>query len=65
VLQNAQLLDNESYFEGMMMPLVIGQFKTRQKINLNPDASRYINRLVVTEYMNEFSSGRTTGAHAW
>jgi type I restriction enzyme R subunit len=65
VLQNTQLLDNDSYFERMMMPLVIGEFKTRQKIKLNPDASRYINRLVVTEYMNEFTSGRTTGEHAW
>jgi type I restriction enzyme, R subunit len=65
VLQNTQLLDNESYFGRMMMPLVIGQFQTQQKINLNPDASRYINQLVVTEYMNEFSSGRSTGASAW
>ena len=65
VLQNTQLLDNESYFERMMMPLVIGQFQTRQKINLNPDASRYINKLVVNEYRNEFASGRSTGARAW
>jgi type I restriction enzyme, R subunit len=65
VLQNTQLLDNESYFGRMMMPLVIGQFQAQQKINLNPDASRYINQLVVSEYMNEFSSGRSTGARAW
>ena len=65
VLQNTQLLDNENYFERMMMPLVIGQFQTRQKINLNPDASRYINRLVVNEYMNEFAHGRSSGVHAW
>lgn len=65
VLQNTQLLDNESYFGRMMMPLVIGQFQTQQRINLNPDASRYINQLVVSEYMNEFSSGRSTGASAW
>lgn len=65
VLQNTQLLDNESYFEGMMMPLVIDQFRNRNNINLNPDASRFINRLVVTEYMNEFASGSTRGAHTW
>lgn len=65
VLQNTQLLDNESYFGRMMMPLVIDQFKTQQKINLNPDTSRYINQLVVAEYMNEFASGRTTGARTW
>jgi type I restriction enzyme R subunit len=65
VLQNTQLLSNESYFERMMMPLVIGEFQTRRKIKLNPDASRTINQLVITEYMNEFTSGNRTGAHTW
>lgn len=69
VLQNTQLLANESYFERMMMPLVIGEFQTRQKIKLNPGASRIINQLVVAEYMNEFAavsrSGTRTGVHAW
>ena len=65
VLQNSQMLDNESYFERMMMPLVIGQFKTKQKINLNPSASRYINQLVVSEYMNEFNSGSRAGIYGW
>lgn len=65
VLQNTRILDNEGYFNRTMMPLVISQFKTRHKINLNPEASRYINQLVVAEYMNEFASGRSTGAHAW
>jgi len=53
VLQNTQLLNNESYFEKMMMPLVIDEFGNRQKIRLTPDASRTINQLVVAEYMNE------------
>ena len=72
VLQNAQLLNNESYFEKMMQPLVIDEFQNRQKIKLTADASRTINHLVVAEYMNEFAAGsRTghigprTGAHAW
>ncbi|MFH0785052.1 MAG: type I restriction endonuclease [Pseudomonadota bacterium] len=65
VLQNTQLLVNESYFERMMMPLVIGQFQTCRKIPLNPDTSHYINRLVVGEYVNEFTSGRTSGACTW
>ena len=63
VLQNTQLLTNESYFEKMMMPLVIDEFQTRQKIKLNPDASRTINQLVVAEYMNEFIAGSRTGTH--
>jgi type I restriction enzyme R subunit len=65
VLQNTQLLANENYFERMMMPLVIGEFQTRQNIKLNPDASRTINQLVVAEYTNEFASGKRTGAPAW
>ena len=61
VLQNTQILDNESYFERLVMPLVIDQFKTKQNIKLDADVSRYINNLVVQEYMNEFNNG----SHTW
>ena len=61
VLQNTQILDNESYFERAMMPLVINRFMKQQQIELNPDASRFINHLVVAEYLKEFN----TGARAW
>ena len=60
VMENAQLLDNESYFERMMMPHVIEHFMKQQKIKLTPDASRYINKLVVSEYLNEFNTGSRT-----
>lgn len=65
VLQNTQLIDNEGYFEQLMMPMVIDQFQTRQSIKLNPEISRFINKQVVKEYMSEFSSGSRTGASAW
>lgn len=65
VLQNNQLVNNESYFEGMMIPLVIGEFQNRQKIQLTPDASRTINQLVVAEYINEFASGTRIGTRTW
>ena len=61
VMQNTQLLDNEYYFERMMMPHVIEQFMKKQHIKLNPEASKYINKLVVAEYLNEFN----TGSHTW
>ncbi len=61
VLNNSQILDNESYFERQMMPLVIRRFKGEQNIQLNADASRYINHLVVAEYLKEFN----TGARTW
>jgi len=58
VIQNTKLLNAESYFSSEMMKLVIDQFKNKNKINLNPEASKYINNLVVNEYLNEFY-GRT------
>ena len=57
VLQNTQILSNESYFEKMVMPMVINQFKNEQKIKLDADSSKYINNLVIKEYMNEFNNG--------
>lgn len=60
VLQNSQLLDNESYFERSMMPHVIVRFRDEQSIPLNVEVSKYINHLVVGEYLNEFN-----GARAW
>jgi len=56
VLQNTKILNNEVYFSGAMIRLLIAQFK-QQKINLNAETSTYINNLVVKEYMNEFNGG--------
>lgn len=61
VLQNTQMLDNESYFERTLMPIVINRFMKQQDIKLNPETSHYINHLLVAEYLNEFKSG----ARAW
>lgn len=61
VLNNSQVLGNESYFERQMMPLVIARFIKEQNIKLNAGASRYINHLVVAEYLKEFN----TGSQAW
>ena len=63
VLQNTQMLNNESYFERMMQPIVIGEFYNRQNIKLTPDATRTINHLVVSEYMNEFNAGSRLGGN--
>ncbi|WP_319380065.1 type I restriction endonuclease [Thiomicrorhabdus sp.] len=61
VLNNSQILDNESYFERQMMPLVLNRFYKEQQIKLNADTSKYINHLVVAEYLKEYN----TGANAW
>lgn len=55
VLSNTDMLNNESYFERMMITNVIKRFKDEQKIELNADATKYINKLVVNEYINEFN----------
>jgi type I restriction enzyme R subunit len=57
ILLNVQLLDNQSYFERTVQPFVINRFGKEQHIPLNPDASRYINHLVVAEYLKEFNGG--------
>lgn len=54
VLQNTRLLNNESYFDKVMMKMVRDQFINKNKIELDTAASKYINNLVVTEYINEF-----------
>lgn len=60
VLQNNQLIDNESYFKRSMMPHVIVRFRDEQAIPLNPEVTGFINHLVVAEYLNEFN-----GVRAW
>lgn len=57
VLENSQVVRNESFFEQMMMPSVIEEFRSKQKIMINPDVSRFINGLVTREYLEEFKAG--------
>jgi type I restriction enzyme R subunit len=53
VLINMKLLDNESYFEKLMIQMVIGSFG-KTKIELEPESAKYINNCLVKEYMNEY-----------
>lgn len=55
VMQNRNILDNESYFERMMQRNVTQQFHKEQQIKLTSESSRYINQLVVKEYLDEFN----------
>ena len=54
ILQNSNVLENESFVERMTMRLVIDQFKNKHHIELDPAKIKRINALVVKEYMNEF-----------
>jgi type I restriction enzyme R subunit len=53
VLINTKLLDNESYFEKLLMQLVIKGFG-KTSIDLEPDSATYINNCLVKEYVNEY-----------
>ncbi|WP_041557798.1 PTS sugar transporter subunit IIB [Cellulophaga algicola] len=55
IQQNAKRLENESYVERMVMRLVINQFKTAQKIDINTTDVRRINSSIVKEYRNEYN----------
>ena len=54
ILQNANIMDNESYVEKMIMRLVISQLKNKYELPLDADRSKSINNLIVKEYMNEY-----------
>lgn len=54
IQQNAQILENESYVERMIMRCVIEQFKNKQNLAMDLEASKRVNAMVVKEYMNEF-----------
>ncbi|MDB9375201.1 type I restriction endonuclease subunit R [Nodularia sphaerocarpa] len=55
ILQNTKILNNESYFSQQMIRLLIDQFKNQQKIDINAEMSKYINNLIVKEYISEYN----------
>ncbi len=57
VWQATDMLNNDAYFARLMQGNIITRF-TEQKLPLNPDITKYINHLVVQEYINEFN-GKT------
>lgn len=59
VLINSQMLNNESYFEKLLLQMVYEGFE-KIKINLETDSARFINALLAKEYINEFQ-GNSVG----
>lgn len=53
VLINNRLLNNEGYFDNLMMGIVVDGFD-HSRVKLEPDSARYLNRCFVKEYMNEY-----------
>jgi len=59
ILINTHLLDNENYFQSLMMNTVFDSFEQSQ-IDLAPETALYINDCLVKEYLNEYQ-----GKTAW
>jgi type I restriction enzyme, R subunit len=57
VLINTQMLNNESYFDKLLIQMVIGSFG-KSNIELDPESAKYINTFLVKEYMNEYQGNR-------
>ncbi|MFZ2725886.1 MAG: type I restriction endonuclease [Methylococcaceae bacterium] len=53
IIFNRKLLDNEGYFQGLMMTMVFDGFD-KMNIELDADAAKYINQCVVKEYINDY-----------
>ena len=56
ILQNHHILQNEGYLNRMMIKLIIDQFVKENNIQLNAETSKFINNLVVQEYVKEFTN---------
>jgi type I restriction enzyme R subunit len=55
VLNNSAILKNESFFFAQSEPIVDIEFEEKNKIQLDEDAFKYVNNLVVNEYLNEYN----------
>lgn len=58
ILQNANMLEHESYIERLMIKMVIDQLKNKHHLAIDADTAKNINHLIVKEYINEYY-GRT------
>jgi type I restriction enzyme, R subunit len=59
VLINTQMLNNESYFDQLMIQMLISSFG-KNKIPLDSQSAKFINTCLVKEYINEYH-----GNNAW
>ena len=53
IVNKQQVLDNESYFEALMMQMVLQTFK-KTSMKLEAESARYINTCITKEYVREF-----------
>jgi len=54
VLINTQMLNNESYFEKLLIKMIIDSF-SNNKIELDSESALFINSCLTKEYLNEYN----------
>ena len=55
IIQNANILNNESFVEQMMSKIIIDKFRNKYNFEINSENTKIINKLVTDEYINEFN----------
>jgi len=55
IAENAQLLTNPPYAEKMLARIIIEQLANKHALPITPEGCRFINHLVIREYMDEFN----------
>ncbi len=55
IMQNANILSNESFAEKMMARIVVNQFRNKFDIPVNAEQSKRIYAMITKEYLNEFN----------
>ena len=58
ISENSQLLTNPAYTEKMMARLIIEQLKNKHELPLTAEGCRFINNLVIREYLDEFNGAQ-------
>ncbi|KYG85251.1 restriction endonuclease subunit R [Roseivirga seohaensis] len=55
IMQNANILSNESFAEKMMARIVVNQIRNKFNMNVNAEQSKRIYHMIAKEYLNEFN----------
>jgi len=58
LLNNSNLIENESYFEAYVMQMLLIQFEEKKKMNIDLNTAKAINSLIVNEYLTLYNGRR-------
>lgn len=55
IIQNENILQNESFLERMISQIIINEFKDNSDLEINIDKTNLVNKIIRNEYINEFN----------